>query len=74
MGIVAGITFSFLKRYVLLITAGPEGRWPMTLVTELTAFFCGLERFLGSWRVMAFFAGNFYDLGMHACFKKLGLR
>ena len=74
MGIVARIALSLLERYVLHITATLEVCCFMTLVTELAALLCGLERFLGRWRVVAFFAGNFDHLGMHACFQKLGLR
>ena len=73
MGIVAGITLSLLKRYVLHITAGLELCWFMTLVAELAAFSHGLERLLGRWCIVAFFAGNFDHLGMHACFQQLGL-
>lgn len=49
MGIVAGITLSSLKRYVLHVPAGLEVCWFMTLVTERAAFLSGLERFLGRW-------------------------
>lgn len=73
MGIVAGITLSLLKRYVLHVTASLEICWFMALVTELAAFFCGLERFLGRWRVVALFAGAFDHHGMHARFQELGL-
>jgi hypothetical protein len=73
MGIVAGITLSLLKRYVLHVTTSLEICWFMALVTELAAFFCGLERFLGRWRVVALFAGAFDHHGMHARFQELGL-
>ena len=49
MGIMAGITLSLLKRYVLHVPAGLEVCWFMTLVTERAAFLSGLERFLGRW-------------------------
>ena len=74
VGVVAEITLSLLERYVLHITPGLELCWFMTLVAELAAFLCGLQRSLRRWRIMAFVAGNFNHLGMHACFQKLGLR
>ena len=73
MGVVAGTALSLLKGYVLQITANLEVSFFVAVVTELAAFFCGLERFLGCWRVVAFFAGDFDHLGMHACFQELGL-
>jgi hypothetical protein len=73
MGIVAGITFSFLKRYVLDIATSLKICCSMALVTKLAAFLGGRERFLGGWRVVAFLAGNFDHQGMHTRFQELGL-
>lgn len=73
MGIVAGITLSLLKRYVLHVAACLEFCWFMALVTKLAAFLGGRERFLGGWRVVALLAGNFDHQGMHTRFQELGL-
>jgi hypothetical protein len=59
---------------VLHITASLQLCFLVTLITEFAAFPGGLESFLGGRRVVAFLAGNFDHLWMHARFQKLGLQ